>query len=272
MNQRDKIRTKATDTSTAHVLHRDFETRSVLDLRKVGAHIYATHPTTEVLWVGFAVDDEPVQLWRPGNRVPPEFIEAAANPDWLAVAHNDQFETLIEKYPLRYVHGFPLIPIERHLCTMAASLALGLPGKLATVADALGQVHRKDEAGERLMHLMCKPRRPRIGEDPNKVYWFEDEERMQRLGEYCKQDVRCERELHSRIPMLSDFEQALWLLSTKINDRGFHVDRQFAEAGWEIACAAAPEIDAELAEVTDGAVTGVHQIAKMKRWLGEQGL
>ena len=48
------------------------ETRSQADLRKVGAARYAADPSTEVLWVAFAVDDGPVKLWRPGDPVPPE--------------------------------------------------------------------------------------------------------------------------------------------------------------------------------------------------------
>ena len=40
----------------------------------------------------------------------------------------------------------------------------------------------------------------------------------------------------------------MWELSTTINGRGFHIDRAFAEAARQIAQAAAPEIDAELAE------------------------
>jgi hypothetical protein len=34
---------------TTHTLHRDFETRSKVDLRKVGAHVYAADPSTEGL-------------------------------------------------------------------------------------------------------------------------------------------------------------------------------------------------------------------------------
>ena len=56
----------------------------------------------------------------------------------------------------------------------------------------------------------------------------------------------------------------LWVLSSKINERGFHVDRKFAEAARRIAQAAAPEIDAELAELTGGAVTGINQIARLQ--------
>jgi DNA polymerase len=253
-----------------HVLHRDFETRSVLDLNQVGAHIYAAHATTEVLWLGYAVDDGPVRLWRPGDPKPQPFIEAATNPIWTASAHNDTFETAIETNILHARYGFPIIPIERHRCTLAASLAVGLPGKLKTVAAALGLKHQKDEAGERLMHQMSKPRRSRKGEDPSKIYWFEDEARMQRLGQYCIKDVECERELDSWLPRLPEFEQRLWLLNNKINDHGFHIDRVLAEAGRRIAEAAVPEIDAELAEVTGGAVTTVNQIMRLKRWLREQ--
>ena len=60
------------------------------------------------------------------------------------------------------------------------------------------------------------------------------------------------------------------MLDRTINDRGFHVDRSFAEAARRIAQAATPEIDAELAEITGGAVAGINQIAKQV-WLREQG-
>ena len=61
---------------------------------------------------------------------------------------------------------------------------------------------------------------------------------------------------------LSDAEQKVWELSNRINERGFHVDRKFAEAARKIAQAAGPEIDAELAELTDGAVKTINQIAE----------
>jgi DNA polymerase len=71
--------------------------------------------------------------------------------------------------------------------------------------------------------------------------------------------------------VLSLTEQAVWLLSRKINERGFCVDREFAEAARQIAQAAAPEIDTELGETTGGFVTGVNQVARQLRWLQQQG-
>ena len=121
------------------------------------------------------------------------------------------------------------------------------------------------------MHAMSKPRKPRKGEDPAGVYWFDDQDRLDRLYSYCQQDVEVERELHDRVPPLSAAEQMLWALSNRINERGFHVDCAFAQAARRIAQEAAPEIDAELAEITGGAVTGINQVARMLQWLQQQG-
>jgi hypothetical protein len=80
------------------VLHRDYETRGQLLLKRVGTHRYAADPGTEVLCCAFAIDNEPVQLWIPGDPVPPAFIEAAADPSCIVCAHNDAFETAIEHH------------------------------------------------------------------------------------------------------------------------------------------------------------------------------
>jgi len=77
-------------------IFRDFETRSTLNLLKVGAHAYAMHVSTDIWCCAFALDDGPIKLWVPGNPVPPEFLEAAQNPEYLVSAFNDGFERSIE--------------------------------------------------------------------------------------------------------------------------------------------------------------------------------
>ena len=84
-----------------HVLLRDYETRSTLKLRAVGTHRYAASPNTKVLCCAYAVDNQPVKLWRPGDDVPAEFIEAANNPNWTIIAHGDHFESAIERQTWR---------------------------------------------------------------------------------------------------------------------------------------------------------------------------
>jgi DNA polymerase len=254
------------------VLHRDYETRGVLLLPKVGAWKYAANKHTEPLCAHYAVNDGPVNRWLPDQPVPEEFVEAARNPGWLVAAHNDAFERAMERLLLHPRYGWPLVPLERHICTMARALAHALPGKLELVAQALDLLHQKDRAGQRLMLMMSKPRRPHIDEDPNGgPYWFDDEPRLQRLYEYCAQDVEVERELYNRLRPLHSGEQLLWQLDQKINERGFYVDRALGEAARAVAQSAGPEIDAELSRLTGGAVTGVNQVARLKAWLAVQG-
>ena len=154
---------------------------------------------------------------------------------------------------------------------MAAALSAGLPGRLDKLADALELGHRKDAAGQRLMMQMARPRKPRQGEDQTAIYFFDDASRRKRLQSYNAQDVAIEREVYGRLRPLFPQEQKLWELDAGINDRGFHVDIALARAAHQVALAAGPEINAELAAITEGAATSANQIAKLQEWLKQHG-
>src|SRR5215831_5346305 len=256
---------------TRHVLFRDFETRSTLDLKRVGAHVYAAHGSTAVWCYAYAVDAGDVQLWTPGSPVPEEFVEAARNPDWLVSAFNDQFERLIEQHIMAPRYGWPLIPIERHRCTQAATMALALPVKLGDAAVALGLEHQKDEAGRRLMLQMSRPRKPRKGEDANGIHWANDPEKIERLCAYCKRDVETERAAQKRVGFLPAAEQKAWQLDASINDRGIFLDGRLLDGALRISSELEAEIDCEIAEVTGGAVTTINEVARLIAWLREHG-
>ena len=49
------------------------------------------------------------------------------------------------------------------------------------------------------------------------------------------------------------------------------MDREVAEAARRIAEATRPEIDAELAQITNGVVTQVGQVARLQAWVRERG-
>jgi DNA polymerase len=253
------------------ILLRDYESRSRLLLKAVGAWRYSQHVSTDVLCCAYAIDEGPIELWVPGDPIPPAFIEAAHNPDWLAVAFNDAFERLLEKHLLAPRYGFPEIPIERHRCLQAAALALALPASLAGVADALGLEQRKDAAGRRNMLAMSRPRKPRAGEDPAGVHWIDDAEHRAQLYAYANQDVATERALYQRIGFLPDAEQANWLLDAAINDRGIHLDRKLLDAAIQIADAVQREIDAAIHALTEGAVESINQTARLTSWLAANG-
>jgi DNA polymerase bacteriophage-type len=260
------------DTSVIHKVHWDIESRSELRLDKVGVHKYARHPSTKVLCVSYAIDDQPVETWLLGDPVPPAFVQVAQNSNWLLCSHNAQFEIALLRHILRPHHGWPRIPLARFRCTMVMGLALALPGKLESAAEALELLNQKDKAGQRLMLMMAKPRRPRKDEDPDKgPCWFDDEDRLQRLYEYCQRDVEVEREYYSQLQPLIPQELKSWQLDCIVNARGFHFDRTLALAARKIGQALGPEINAELAQITGGAVTSIHQVAKLKDWLAAQG-
>ena len=159
------------------VLHRDFETRSRVNLEKVGAHRYAANMSTEILARHSPSTTVPCSYGARAIPIRQEFFEAAANPTWAVAAHNDAFESAIEQYVLRP----PRLADDSARASslhQAMCLAVGLPARLSAAADALELQNRKDAAGERLMYQMAKPRRARKDEDPTGIYWFDDQERL----------------------------------------------------------------------------------------------
>lgn len=139
---------------------------------------------------------------------PNRIQRGAQNPDWLVSAFNDQFERLMEQHIMGPRYGWPTVSIERHRCTQAAALGLALPTTLEKLAQALNLEQQKDMDGHRLMLQMAQPRPPRRDEDPNGIFWFDDDpERRERLGKYCMQDVAVERAIHYRTGSLSREEQ-----------------------------------------------------------------
>ena len=77
------------------ILFLDFETRSVLNVADVGAHRYATDPTTEVTLLSYAFGSKPV---RTCTSVSDEVREALEDQSVLKVAHNAEFDMAIAKY------------------------------------------------------------------------------------------------------------------------------------------------------------------------------
>jgi DNA polymerase len=251
----------ARDPNAPHVLFHDIETRSTLDLKTVGAHRYAADPTTEVLCLGYAVDAEPPQLWTPGDPVPMEFVEAAQNPAWTVVAHNDAFERVISQHILGPRHNFPAIPIERRRCSMTMALAAALPGALDKAAAALELPHEKDKAGQANMRRMAKPLAPGI--------WIEDHVSRERLYAYCRADVEAERALYRALPPLTADEGQIWQLDAVINARGFHVDGDLLDAAARVVAEATTARQAEFERITG--LNSVNKTEKLIIWLAERG-
>jgi DNA polymerase len=254
------------------ILIRDAETRSVLDLEMVGAWRYSMHPSTDVLLYSYCIDDGPIQTWRRGDPPPQEFIQAATEPDWLVGAFNEGFERALELNILGPRYGFPRIPDDRRRCLQMSALTQALPAKLERTATALNLNLQKDKSGRRAMLEMAKPRAPLPGEDPNGVYWHEDEDRWARNTAYNVRDVDIEREIYRQIGFVDrPSELELVALDIIVNDRGVGIDRTLLGAALTIAEAAVPAQIAEFSTLTGGAFEKPRS-PKLRAWLEERGI
>lgn len=151
-------------------VHLDFETRSEVDLRRTGAAIYAEDPTTDILCIVFAVEDDPPILIRfedfqrlnNGGDLTPDlkYLHAlAADEDVIFMAHNAAFEQYIWEAIMVGSYGFPEIPISRWRCTLAKAYSHGLPGSLEDAGAVMRLAIQKDTTGKNAMLKLCKPRR-----------------------------------------------------------------------------------------------------------------
>jgi DNA polymerase len=247
---------------TAHMkyLPVDVETRSLLDLRKVGAYQYARHPSTAVWVLGYVDADGEVKQWTPGDTVPPEILKAATDPEWRFAAFNANFERQIFQHVLRQ-YGFPVVPIEKWRCLQADALAHALPASLEDVAIALRLKNRKGD--NKAMLALAKPRKDGSFDD--------DPAHLAKGLAYNAQDVQLELELPQRLPPLSEAEQLVWQLDQRINDFGFHVDGELLAGALKVAAAAEAEIEQQIREITGGEVETANQSARIIAWVAKHG-
>ena len=249
-------------------LHIDFETRSTVDLKKTGVHVYAGHPTTDIWCMAYALAAGLVALWTPGTP-PPEIVTQHIRGKFgPVIAHNAAFEWCIWNAILVPRYGFPPLAIEQCHCTMAMARAMSLPPSLAEAALAVGLPEQKDMDGRRLMLQMAKPRRI----EKDKIVWWDTPDRLERLYAYCRQDVEAERALEKRLVPLSAKERQIWLLDQKINNRGVMVDLKTIDAAEKLIETSMLRLNARMAEATGGAVTKCSQVYDLTRWVAEQGI
>lgn len=248
------------------VLHLDFETRSEIDLLRHGAFVYAAHPSTTVLCLGWAFGHAPVEVWVPGEPFPDAIRAHFAAGNRASIhAHNAQFEILITEHVLsRMVPGLPIPPLAAWYCTAAQARARALPGGLDDLGLCLGLNTRKDRRGKELIKLLSMPQRdPETGG----TYWNDDPDLLAEMVAYCRQDVVVERAAGAVTPPLTEAEHGDWLIAEAVNRRGMKVDVPFAEAAVRYADAELAEITTELATVTGGAITSPRQYQRIKAFL-----
>lgn len=243
-----------------HRLHLDYETASEINLKQAGAYKYAADPSTRILMLGWAFDDEPEELWQPHcEPMPDRLRRGIESPIVGKHAYNAAFERLISRHCL----GIE-VPYDQWRCTMVESYYLGFAGALDQVLKAVGLEH-KDDRGKRLINLFCSP-----SPKNHKVNWYDWDNRpvdWYDFGNYCRQDVHVERQLWhwlQQFPAMHDWDWQQWFLDQSINDRGVAMDLDMAQAAIQIWDDEKKILTAELANMT-----GLEKVTREPfiRWL-----
>ena len=233
----------------------DFETRSRCDLPSRGVYNYAQDPSTQVLCMSYAFDDEDVQTWTPDQPFPTR----VAIYNGQIRAHNAAFERLIFWYVICPDFGVPEPALERFYCTAAQARANCAPGSLEDVGRFAGVGMKKDHRGAALVRALSIPQ-------ANGAF-REDAGLMQEMIEYCEQDVRAMRAFSKAMRGLTDEELLDYHVNERINDRGVRLDRPLAQAAVKYAAAEQEEIETIFREITG--LTSVRS-PRMREWVLER--
>jgi DNA polymerase len=227
----------------------DFETRSACDLKAAGVYNYAQDPSTDVLCMSWAFDDDDVQTWTPDQPFP----ERVRNHKGLIYAHNAAFERLIFWYVLQI--NFDLT---QFVCTATQARANCAPGSLEDVGRFAGASMKKDHRGAQLIRLLSIPQADGT--------FRQDPALMAEMVAYCEMDVKAMRSISKALRPLSADELLDYHVNERINDRGILVDVPLCKAAIKYASDELVEIEQIVAEVTEGAITSVRS-PKMRQWV-----
>jgi len=117
-------------------------------LQVVGAAVYATHPTADVLCAVYDLQDgHGPQLWTPDMDRPDRLL-LHVQAGGLLEAWNSGFEHWIWNHVCVTRYGWPPLPQGQLRCAMARARAHALPGSLASAGKVVGAEQQKNPEGK----------------------------------------------------------------------------------------------------------------------------
>ena len=241
------------------ILSIDFETRSRIDLKDRGLDVYARDHSTEIICIAAGFDSGHVEVWAPKN-VPNWALDYAANSGVIS-AWNAAFEYHIWNHVGGRL-GWPQLKLTQLVDSMAIAAANNLPQDLDTAGEVTGSEFQKDKRGKKLIQLLSKPKRDGT--------FNEDPELLAEMFDYCKRDVQTEISIMQGLRKLTQKEQAIWVLTQQINQRGVPVDPRELDNICRIVDLELKHINEHIKQITGGIeVTKRDQLLK---WFQANGL
>lgn len=252
-------------------LYLDFETRSTIDLEARDTDNYTSHPTTEVICLGYAFGDESVQIVKLGERIPDRLLHHVASGGEI-VAHNLAFDAAVWNNVLsrdfRYrdnTPAFPVIKPEQSICTAAKCGHANIPRSLKRAGEFLNLPFKKLDVGQVLINRLSRPK------SINPLVWDTRADALEAMYEYCKQDVETCRSLDKTLPDLPPSERRVWELDYTINARGLRCDLEFVRNSVRIVSEHKAELDRQIKAATGGLVNACSEAKKICAWATNQG-
>lgn len=272
----------------------DFESRSPVDLKEYSTTRYASHPETDILCIGLKWQGRPASALTPkkgqfvldGTIRPIELMHAIEH-NIPIVVHNLSFEKRMYHHICVKRWGWPPIPDHLWIDTAAICRYYAIPARLVEACKALGLEAQKDMAGNRVMLQLSKPRKPRKKEVQDwlalhdnlqmPTLWWEDEEKLARVVEYCKLDVVAQEHLLLKLGKLPPEREAEWRFDEMVNERGVPLDWGSLVTTLDVVDQSLAGFNQRLQALTsspaypDGVVSSVTQRKKILDWCDLQG-
>ncbi len=247
-----------------NILWLDFETYSETNIKVVGGYNYCIDESTNIICLGFALNDEPVQLWNPSKIMPQRILDHIEN-GGLFYAHNAVFDFRIWNNCGVRDLNWPEVNIAQVVDTSAVCASFSIPLSLDDAGKAMNISMPKSAEGKALIKLLCNPNKK--GEQPM-PFMSEYREPFQRFFKYCIRDVEAMREIIQTLPRnhLIPQEQEIWNLTYNFNSVGLPVAFDEAKCIRETIDKYVETKIPELYTITDGLVTTVNQHARIKKF------
>lgn len=246
----------------------DYETRSPLDIERFGLDNYCRK--AEILMLGYAIDDEPAQIWLPDKPFPDGLRQRLEHPDVLKISWNASFERLITRYCL----GIN-IPINQWRDPSVLARNISLPGSLESVCDILKITDGKIADGKRLIQIFSIPN-GRAGHET--LFGIDDGwnppeqflEDWNKFIAYCIRDVEIERKLWFKLKKLfPENHWKDWFLDQEINEYGIPINLIRARKALSLAERFKSESAKKLNELTR--LENANSRDQLLPWLKERG-
>lgn len=201
----------------------DIETYSSYDLKSCGVYRYTEAPDFTILLFAYSVDGGPVTCcdFAMGETLPAEITAALQDPAVIKTAFNAAFERIcISRY-----FNWKTLPPEQWRCTMVRAARMGLPLSLGQCGEVLRLEDGKMKEGAALIRYFSIPNRGK------RHLPADAPERWEVFKKYNIRDVEVEQAILAKVRRLEapEFDEKLYAIDQRINDRGVLLDRKLAE-------------------------------------------